>query len=76
MYNELIRKYKKLYEKEPKLDKNDAWKQKYNPKEIKNINYQPIKLETELMTDEDESGIKQATKSKPLWIDLSRKDFE
>ena len=37
---------------------------------------EPIKWETELMTDEDESGIKQATKSKPLWIDLSRKDFE
>ena len=86
LYNELIKDSKKNYDRVPKNDKSDAWKQTYDPKKFKDLDYQPIKLKTKLMTDEDEnkSSIKQATQlkqlnlneiTKPLWIDLPRKDF-
>ena len=45
----------------PKDDKSDSWKQNYDPKKFRDLDYQPVKLETKLMVDENESSIKQAT---------------
>ena len=35
LYDNLIKEYKKDYEREPKDDKTDAWKRKYNPTNFK-----------------------------------------
>ena len=37
--------YKKAYEREPKDDKSYDWKQKYSDKNLKALDYQPVKLE-------------------------------
>ena len=80
----MIKKYKKVYEREPKDGKSDAWKQKYDPKNFRALNYQLAELKTELSSDEDRSDIKQPTQfkklnlneiSKPLWIEIPRNDF-
>ena len=64
--------------------KSDSWKQQYDPKNFRALNYQPVKLKTELLSDEDRSDIKQPTQlkqlnlneiSKPLWIEIPRNDF-
>ena len=41
-YGDLIKEYKKVYERKPKNDEADAWKQKYKPKKLKDLNYQPV----------------------------------
>ena len=61
LYNELIKEYNKNYGRVPKDDKSDSWKQNYDPKKFRDLDYQPVKLETKLMVDENESSIKQAT---------------
>ena len=45
-YEKLIKQYKKVYERELKDDKKYGWKQKYNPKNMKALDYQLVKLET------------------------------
>ena len=64
--------------------KSDSWKQQYDPKNFRALNYQTVKLKTELLSDEDRSDIKQPTQlkqlnlneiSKPLWIEIPRNDF-
>ena len=64
--------------------KSDSWKQQYDPKNFRALNYQPVKLKTELLSDEDRSDIKQPAQlkqlnlneiSKPLWIEIPRNDF-
>ena len=46
LYNsELTLEYKKAYEREPKDDKSYDWKQKYSDKNLKALDYQPVKLE-------------------------------
>ena len=64
--------------------KSDSWKQQYDPKNFRALNYQSVKLKTELLSDEDRSDIKQPAQlkqlnlneiSKPLWIEIPRKDF-
>ena len=64
--------------------KSDSWKQQYDPKNFRALNYQSVKLETELLSDEDRSDIKQPAQlkqlnlneiSKPLWIEIPRNDF-
>ena len=79
--NELILEYKKVHEKEPKDDKSCSLKQKYSPKNSKALDYQPVKLETESLSDESRSNLKQPTQlkqlglneiSKPLLIKLPR----
>ena len=64
--------------------KSNSWKQQYDPKNFRALNYQPVKLKTELLSDEDRSDIKQPTQlkqlnlneiSKPLWIEIPRNDF-
>ena len=42
-YNKLITK---IYERDPKYDKTDVWKQKYDPENLKALDYQPAKMET------------------------------
>ena len=77
-YDDLIKEYKKVYERESKYDKSDSWKQKYDPKNLKTLDYQSVKLETKSLSDEDRSDIKQLILneiSKPLWMNLSREDF-
>ena len=83
-YDDLIKEYKKVYERESKYDKSDSWKQKYDPKNLKTLDYQSVKLETKSLSDEDRSDIKQLTQlkqlnlneiSKPFWMNLSRKNF-
>ena len=73
----------KDYERESKNDKSDAWKQEYDPKNLKDLNYQPAKLETKPMSDV-KSGLDHPTQLKQLnlnemsklsWIDLRRKNF-
>ena len=61
LYNELIKEYNKNYGRVPKDDKSDSWKQNFDPKKFRDLDYQPVKLETKLMVDENESSIKQAT---------------
>ena len=62
-----------------------CWKQKYNPKNLKALDYQPVKLETKSLCDENRSDIKQTMQlkqlnlneiSKPLWIKLTRKKID
>ena len=52
---------------------------------MKALDYQSVKLETKSLSEEDRSDIKQPTQlkqpnlngiSKPLWINLSREDFD
>ena len=85
VYDKLIKKYKKVYEREPKDDKRYTWKKKYSTKNLKVLDYQPVKLGTKSLSDENRSYIKQPTKlkqlnlneiSKPLWIELSSKRFD
>ena len=83
-YNKLIKEYKKVYERESKDDKSYGWKQKYNPKKLKVLHYQPVKSETKSLADENRSDLKQLTQlkkpklsktSKPLRINLPRENF-
>ena len=37
-YGDLIKEYKKVYERESKDGKNDSWKQKYDPKNFRAFN--------------------------------------
>ena len=78
LYEDLIKEYKRVYEK------SDGWKQKFDPKDFTALNYQPVKLKTELLSHEDRSGIKQPTQlkqlnlneiSKALWFEIHRNDF-
>ena len=52
---------------------------------MKAVDYQSIKLKTKSLSEEDRSDIKQPTQlkqpnlneiSKPLWVNLSREDFD
>ena len=52
LYDDLIKEYKKVYENEPK-DDNNNWKQNYDPKSLKSSEYQPVKLETKSLSDND-----------------------
>ena len=84
LYEDLIKEYKRVYERESKDGKSDGWKQKFDPKDFTALNYQPVKLKTELLSHEDRSGIKQPTQlkqlnlneiSKALWFEIHRNDF-
>ena len=84
LYEKLIEEYKKNYESEPRDDKTYVWEQKYNPRKLKDLDYEPVKLKTESLSGEDKSGIKQPTQlkqldlnkiSKPSRIGVPRKDF-
>ena len=58
LYDGLIKEHKKDYKKEEsKYD--DSWKQNYNSKNLKSLNYQPVILETKSLSDENESDLKQ-----------------
>ena len=74
----------KIYERESNDDKSCGWKQKYNPKNLKALDYQPAELETKSLADGNRSDLKQPTQlkqlrlnkiSKPLWVNLSRQNF-
>ena len=65
LYHDLITEYKKDYERQSKNDKSEAWKQKYHPKNLKDLNYQPAKLETKSMSDK-KSGIDEPIQLKQL----------
>ena len=80
----MIKEYKQVYERESKNDKSDSWKHKFDPQNLKPLDYQSVKLERKSLPDEDRSDIKQPMQlkqlnlnevSKPLWINLSREDF-
>ena len=58
-YGKLTKEYKNVYEREPKGDKSYGQKKKYGPKNVIALNYQPVKLETESLSDENKSNIKQ-----------------
>ena len=84
LFDDLIKEYKQVYERESKIDKSDSWKLKCDPRNLKTLDYQSVKLERKSLPDEDRSDIKQPTQlkqlnlnevSKPLWINLSREDF-
>ena len=73
-----------MFKDEFKDGKSDSWKQKYDPENSRTLNYQPVELKTEPLSDEDRTGIKQPTQlkqpnlneiSKPLWIKISTNDF-
>ena len=83
-YDELIKQYTEDYERKPKNDKSYDWKQEYDPKNLKVLDYQPVELETKSFSYEDRSDIKQSTQleqlklneiSKPLWMNLPRNDY-
>ena len=51
-------------------------KQKYDPKNLKALDYPPVKIETKPLSDENKSEIKQPT-HKPLWFEIDKKkEFE
>ena len=56
----------KVYEREPKDDKMYDWKQKYDLKNLKALDYQPVNLETESLSDKDRWDIKQQPQLKQL----------
>lgn len=62
LYDDLIKEYKAVYEREPKYDKYDSWKQKYDFKDLRNLEYQPVKLKTESLSDINKSDLKQPMK--------------
>ena len=81
LYDNLMKECKKVYERGLN-DKNDSWKQKYQPKNFKALNYQTVKLKTKSLPDEDSPDTKKSTQlkllnlneiTKPLWINVSRK---
>ena len=57
LYNDFIKEYKKVYERKSKDGKSDSWKQIYDPKNFRALNYQLLELKTELLLDEDRSDI-------------------
>ena len=61
LYDNLIRELettkKFMNEREPKDDKNDSWKQKYDPKNLNALDYQPSKPKTESLSDENGSDL-------------------
>ena len=65
-YDKLIKQYKKVYEREPKDDKSYGWKQKYSPKNLKILEHQPGKVETESVADKNRSDLKQPMQLKQL----------
>ena len=69
LYDDLTKEYKKFYEREPKDDENNNWKQKYDFKNLKNLEYQPVKSNIKSLSEEDKSD------QKPLWVKLSNGDF-
>ena len=84
LYDDLIKDWKIIYESEPKDDKNDSWKQKYDFKNLRNLEYQPVKLETISLSDENKSDLKQPMQPKQLklseiqknlWVKPSRQNF-
>ena len=62
LYDDLIKEYKAVYEREPKYDKYDSLKQKYDFKDLRNLDYQPVKLKTESLSDINKSDLKQPMK--------------
>ena len=52
-YDKLVKEYKKVHEGEPKDDKIYGQKQKYNSKILKALDYQPVQLQTKLLSDEN-----------------------
>ena len=79
LYDKLIKEYKTLYEIESKDDKRDGQKQKYDPKNLKPLDYKPVKSNTESLSDKSKSDLKELKQlnetHKLLWIKLSKKDF-
>ena len=84
LYGKLISEYKNVFEIEPKDDKSNSWKKKYSPKNLKSLDYEPAKLQTESLSDGNRSDIKQPTQlkqlelneiPKSLMIKVTRKDF-
>ena len=69
LYDDLTKEYKKFYEREPKDDENNNWEQKYDSKNLKNLEYQPVKSNIKSLSDQDKSD------QKPLWVELSNGDF-
>ena len=53
IYDNLIKEYKKVYERESKNYKSDSWKHKYDPQNLKALDYQSVKLEAKSLSDED-----------------------
>ena len=74
-YNKFIKEYKKVYKREPKDDKSNGWEQKYDPKNLKALDYQPVKIETKLFSDENKADIKQPM-YKALWFKINKKEAE
>ena len=44
LYDDLIKEYEKVYERESKDNKSDSWKKKYDPTHFRALNYQPVEL--------------------------------
>ena len=65
-YDELIKQCTEDYERKPKNDKSYDWKQEYDPKNLKVLDYQPVELETKSFSYEDRSDIKQLTQLEQL----------
>ena len=79
-----LKSTKKFMKESLKKVKSNSWKQQYDPKYFRALNYHPVKLKAELLSDEDRSDIKQPTQlkqlnlneiSKQLWIQIPRNDF-
>ena len=81
---DLTKEYKNVYERDPKDDKNNNWKQKYDRKNLKNLEYQSVKSNVKPLSERDKSDLKQLMQlkqlrpykiQKPLWVELPNKDF-
>ena len=82
--DDLTKEYKHFYERGPKDDKNNNWKQKYDPKNLKDLEYQTVKSNIKSLPDEDKSDqlqlkLKQVQPhkvQKPLWVELSNENLD
>ena len=78
-YEKMVKEYKNVYEREPRDGKSDVWKQKYDPKYLKDQDYQLVKLGTESLSVEDRLDIEKPMQldktNKPLWFEINKSEF-
>ena len=75
LYDNLTKEYKKDYDREPKYDKNNNCKQKYGPKDLRNLKYQYVKLLHELKQLMELKQLQPDKIPKHVWVKLSNKDY-
>ena len=74
LYDNLTKEFKKDHDRDPKYDKNNNCKQKYDPKDLRNLKYQYVKLLPDLKQLMDLKQLQLDKIPKHIWVKLSNKD--